>query len=491
MDISGKTKQSLGWFTTLPLGLHFLRFANSIILARILLPHDFGIVGLATVLMYYANSLTSFGFANAIIQRVDIKMEHFDSFFSFNLLVSGFLYMVFYLSAPNIALFFHEPDLCLAIELISLIFLISALLVVPLTRLKRDINFRIIAIAEAIKVVTSMAISLTLALYGYKYLSIIYAMVISGLISMTIIRLSCDFKPKFILNFCHLKDLLSFSMWNFALGQLKMLSDNIDKLFIGKTLTTTELGYFDKASGLAKMPYEQFSNRLSTVSFSAFSRVQSNNSEQKNYIVKLMVLNSFICFPLLTGLAAVSEAFTLVLLGEKWREMIPVLSVLSISFLFASISGPIMAMNIAIGHIKKQAIVRLFAFVFLVFLLSLGVSLGIVIISFCILIFNIALFSGSFYVLVRSSRIKSKDLWFSVKPAIQASIIMLIVVVGSTQYLFQRELLLNLLTSVFLGAATYLLCLYFIPFSQWKFIRNKMHEGILRIKRFITLSSID
>ena len=121
--INKKTKQSLVWFTMVPMGLHFIRFGNSIILARILSPADFGIVGIATVLLYFSNSLTNVGLSKAIIQREFISSKHYDVLFSFNLGLSIFFYIIFNLFSVEISIYFREPNLDPAIDFIALCFL--------------------------------------------------------------------------------------------------------------------------------------------------------------------------------------------------------------------------------------------------------------------------------------------------------------------------------------------------------------------------------
>jgi len=482
VSISKKSKQSLAWFTTLPMLLHFIRFANSILLARILSPTDFGIVGIATILLYYCNSLTEFGFSKAIIQRKEISQQHYNVYFTFNIGVSIFFWFIFSFFSGEIAYYFRESDLEFAIDVIAILFMISALVAVPRTVHRRNINFKVLAIAEALKVFISMIISLSLALMGYKFLSIIYAMVISNFIAMLLIRVSCTINPELSLRFGFLKDLLGFSIWNFIWGQSRNLSDNIDKIFIGRMLDMMQVGFFEKAQGFAKMPNEQFSRRLGMVSFSTFSRVQDNPEDLKNYFSKMMILNSFICFPLYIGLFVVAENFTLVLLGEKWINMIAPLKVLSISFLVASVMGPLISMNMATGQIKQQTLARIFGLVLLVIFLIWAVPYGIVAVSFVSLGFNIFLFVLSFIILVWKLDITVKHVFWCLYPAMLSTAILFVSVMLASNFLLDADRSIILSVEILTGLCSYFLCAILLPFSQWKFIRSNIYALLLKVK---------
>jgi O-antigen/teichoic acid export membrane protein len=480
-SVSEKTKQSLYWFTILPPLLHVIRFANSIILARILSPEDFGIVGIATVLLYFSNSIADFGFSNAIIQRRTVEQRHYDVYFTYNLGISILLYCLFSFYSEGISQYFHSGKLSSAIDVVILLFLISALVAIPRTSHRRNINFKILALAEAVKVFVSIAISLPLALLGFEFMAIVFAMVVSNLAAMLLTRLSCTIQPRLCMQFSYLKDLVSFGVWDFLWGQSTNLCDNVDKIIIGRILDTAQLGLFEKAQGLAKMPNEQFSNRLGAVSFSTFSRVQDNKASLADYFSKLMSINAFICFPLYFGLCLVAEDFTLVLLGAKWSGMIEPLKILSISFLVASLSGPLVSINIAMGQVRQQTLIRIAGLGVLVPMLILFVPYGIIAVSYVILSFNLFLFVASFSLLSCFMSIPIKKIIWFLYPAFVCSVLLLLAIGLVGQFFSQDSRAVNLLIEVLTGLITYGLCFILVPFEQWKPIRSKAFKILKKL----------
>jgi O-antigen/teichoic acid export membrane protein len=486
-DISRKSKQSLVWFTVVPVGLHIFRFINTIILARILSPQDFGIVGLAAIIFYLSNSLTEFGFSKSIVQRKQISHHHYDTYFSFNLIVSALLYLLFYTLSGLISDFFNEPNLVPSIEIVITLFLISALTSVPITVLKREIQFETLAITEILRVCASIAISLSLALSGFEFFSIVYAMVFSELIGLVYLRSKVRVRPTLSLRFNYLRELSSFAIWDFFWGQAKNLFDNLDKIIIGRVLDATQLGFYDKAQSLAKMPNEQFSNRLSMVSFSVFSRLQNSPQELQAYFSKIMVANSVVCFPVFVGLFLVAENMTLILFGEKWFSMIEPLKLMSLVFLIASLGAPVVAINIAMTRIRQQVIIHLLGIVLLVSGLIWAVPKGIVAASYALLYVNVFLFAASFLLMRQHIQISVAKLLAFFFPAFSCSAILWFFVkligycipdAGRGQFL---------VSEILVGGLAYSSAIFLIPFGRLDFLKSNaksMLRGALNSFRF-------
>jgi len=481
-DIASKTKQSLLWYTLLPFILHFVRFASSIWLARILMPSDFGVIGIITVLFYYCDLVTEFGLSNAIIQRKNATSKHFNSYFVFNILISLCFFILFLFSAQAIADFFDEPSIKEAIQVFSFMFMISAFIAAPQASLKRDLNFKVLAQIEAVSVAISICVSLLLALNDFGYWSMIWGMLSSQLTVLILTYIACSIKLRFEFSWPYLKQLMSFGVWDFLWGQAILLGENIDKIIIGKYLGTTYLGFYDKALGLAQMPNSQIAKRLSMVSFSSFSRVQGDKEAVDNYFTKMMVINAFICFPIFIGLAGVAENLTIVLLGEKWRPMIESLAVLSIAYLVSSITCPIISMNMAGGKIRTQTIIRFICVLALISGLLYMVQFGIYAASFTILGFYSLQFILSYFLLNHAFSIRwSKTFDYFFAPILSSSVMFVVVLLVKKHVLIDMQGV-NLLLSILLGGVSYSLCFLFIPFSSWLFLRQNVFSKLSVLK---------
>ena len=178
-DIGSRIRSSLLWNTSLKVLYQIFRFGITIIIARLLDPKDFGIMGISTMIVFYANSITNFGFNLALIQRKEINDRHINSVFTVNILISLVLMMgVISLSSP-IAKFFLVPELENVLLVLSWVFVMTSFYQLPLTLMKREINFKKVAMIELCCGVVQSLVTLTLALLGFKYWSLVVGLMTS------------------------------------------------------------------------------------------------------------------------------------------------------------------------------------------------------------------------------------------------------------------------------------------------------------------------
>lgn len=473
-EVARKTKQSLLWYTSVPFLIHFLRFANSIILARLLSPADFGIIGIVTVILYYCDSFSDFGFGKAIIQRDKITRNHFASYFSFNITISLLFFISAQVFSDHISIFFETPEMADAIEVFAFFFLITAFTAGPQVKLKRELNFKSLAIIEAIKVITSMATSLSLALNGYGFWSIIYAMLLAQLVTLILLIYVSKLMPTFSFNFRYLKDLFHFGLWDFIGAQIQLIGESADKVVIGKILGVSTLGFYDKALGLARMPNDQISTRVSHISFSSFSRIQNDNAELENYFFKIIILNAAILLPIFAGLIWVSKSFTVVLLGEKWLPMVPCLQILAVSFVFRSFTNPIVAMNHAKAKVKSQTIIRFAFTLILVFGLLLATPYGIDSAALVIMGFNILMFFSSYLLLNSYADFGWMKLVFNILPPTVIVACMCLSLYILDLYFKTAHEWQSLILSILVGGITYAISFLILPFKNLAFLRKRV-----------------
>ncbi len=481
-QIAEKTKQSLIWYTTVPFIIHFVRFANSILLARLLSPSDFGIIGIVSVILYYCDSFSDFGFGKAIVQRRDISGQHYASYFSFNIMISMLFVAGGQLFAPSLAGFYEIPELEAAVRVYSLLFLITAFSSVAKIKLRRELSFKSLAIIEGIKVAIAMSISLTLAMKGFAFWAIIYAMLVSNSVAMVLLFVASGLVPRLSANLKPLRELLNFGAWDFIGAQFRLVGDSADKLIIGKVLGADFLGYYDKAFGLARMPNDQVSIRLSHISFSSFSRIQDDRTELEQSFFKIVILNATIVLPILVGLIWVSESFTAVLLGDKWLPIVPSMKILAASFIMVSLTNPIVAMNQAMAQVKHQTIIRIVLTVLLVFALLQVAPFGIQYAALAFLVFNALMFAASYALLKSHLGFGWSSLIISLLPPFFIVTCMSVALFAIHQFSGLGHGIAYLMAAIMTGGAVYALLFLMLPFSRLAFLRNR---ALTKIKFFL------
>ena len=288
--------------------------------------------------------------------------------------------------------------------------------------------------------------------------------------------------PRISFNLKPLKELFNFGLWDFIGAQFKLIGDSADKLIIGKMLGADSLGYYDKALGLARMPDDQISTRLSQISFSSFSRIQSDQLKLEQYFFKIVILNAVIILPLLIGLLWVSKSFTLVLLGEKWLPMVQSLRIFTVSFILTSLTNPIIAMNLAIAQVKYQTLIRIVSTIALVVGLIYASPFGIESAASVILIFNLLMFVSSYTLLKSCLKLDWSKLLANLFPPF-----FIVLIMSITLYIFEHIVTMDhgfwyLIASMIIGGVSYFISFIILPLKKLSFLRNRVLKRIGMIK---------
>jgi O-antigen/teichoic acid export membrane protein len=445
-------------------------------------------MGIIGVIIFYCDRYSDFGFGKAMIQRKDVSDYHYASYFTFNLLVSIAFFVGAQMIADWLSRFYQIVDLESAIQVASVLFLITSIGAPSKSKIQRDLDYKQLAIIEGMKVGLSMATSLSFALNGFGFWSLIYAMLVSNVFSVLAMLYVTRYIPRISTDFRPLGELVHFGLWDFLGSQVQLIIDSADKLIIGKLLGVDALGFYDKAKGLARMPDDQLSSKLSQVSFSSFSRAQEDHLRLEYDFLKVEVLNATLVLPVLIGLAWVSESFVRFLLGDKWLPAVSSLQVLAIAFILKSLVNPVVSINSAIGAVKYQTIIRIVLTIMLITGLLLASSHGIEYASLTYCMFNLLMFIASYMLLNANLDIGWMKLIKSLMPSVTIAAGML-ASLFVFDYIYDYVLDLDsvglkLLFEIIIGGSSYVLLILLIPFNSLTFLRRR----VLRRLGFVSVS---
>ncbi len=473
-DFSKRVKESLVWNTVLPISMQVFRFVISIFIARLLNPVDFGIMGIAGVVVFYADSFTNFGFSTAIVQRKDISERHIQSIFTINLAISLLLTAGLWFSADGLARYFNLEELKGVLRALSIIFILTTFYTIPVTLLRRNLSFKTVSQMDFLRGATIALISLALAWMGFEYWALVIGLISTNLLSVIVINLKVSWRPRIMYDHQAVKEIINYAGWSFINAQLRLLNDYIDKFFIGKALGPVSLGYYEKAFGLAFMPVESVANRIGGVMFSTFSRYQSENEKLLEYVEKATVATAVLCFPLFVGLLSVSSHFTIACLGEKWAPMIPPLDVLLLSFALTSLTTIPSTLSLGAGRYKTQVTWRATCLVFLIVACYIASRYEILYVAYAVLAYSALFMVGSFQIAKGVTGLTWRLFIASIAPAASGTIVMYALVASAARLYFPEYTLSNLAILVGVGAVAYTLWMACIDFPRTRFLRNEV-----------------
>ncbi|MGM0503943.1 MAG: MOP flippase family protein [Bacteroidota bacterium] len=307
-----------------------LHFIFSVILARLLSPDDFGMFAMITVFSNLGLLFKDFGFGHALIYDKDPSKNEFDSVFVLNLITGIFLTTLFFFLAPVIAGFYNEPRLTNLTKVFSVVFFIQSFGLVNLVELKKRIDFKRLAVIENTSLLISSLIAIALAYYGFGVWSLVARTIMNMTLRTIIVFFVSSYRPGLNLNIKVIKKLWRYSINVSANGFLTYWMRNLDNLMIGKMIGQQSLGIYNMAYQIMLFPIRNISNTIKDVLFPSFSSIKNDINVIRSVYLKVIQTIALITFPMLAGIAILSEPFVLIVLGDKWEPMIPILSLLAL-----------------------------------------------------------------------------------------------------------------------------------------------------------------
>lgn len=332
-----KTKSGVFWSFLNQGGNQILNLLITFILARLVSPEEFGIIGMITVFTGFAIRFVDFGFSAALIHKKEIDKKDINTVFTLNTGIGIILSILFFIIAPVIANFYDKPILTILTKSFSIIFLVTGLSGVNRALLTKRMDFKLNTIISVISLIVSSGIAIVMAYLGYGVWSILIKILSQEIINTLLYFLLFPINQK--LEFSKESFNSMFFMGRNVAGEstINYWSRNADNLLIGRMIGSEALGLYSKAYSIMLLPLNNISRVISKVMFPSFSLIQEDKKQIKNLYLKTTKLIAFITFPMMAGLSILSESFVLATFGKDWLEMAPLISILSVLGAFQSI----------------------------------------------------------------------------------------------------------------------------------------------------------
>lgn len=327
-DLKNKTLRALSWSFLESIGLQGVRFLIGILLARLLLPEQFGLIAMLIIFMAIAQTFIDSGFGAALIQKQDVTHIDECTIFYFNIVVglvaAGLLCMV----APWIAEFYNQPPLTPLTRALSLVIVINSFGLIQNTMLIKQIDFKTQTKVSLIACVLSGIIGIALATVGYGVWSLVVQQVSSAFFRTVCLWFFSPWRPTMIFSFNALRKMFGFSSRLLSAVLLNQIFENIYLLVIGKLFSATDLGFFTRAKTMQELPSQMVSGMVGRVTFPVFSAIHEDKARLKRGLKKTLTTLVLVHFPMMLGLAIIARPLVLALLTERWAECIPYLQLL-------------------------------------------------------------------------------------------------------------------------------------------------------------------
>lgn len=300
-----------------------LNLVIQIILARILLPEDFGSIAILTAIIGYASIFVQAGLGTALIQKNNLEAKDVNTLFTGSMVVALLFYALLFLLAPFVAGKYEMPGLVWPLRVMSLTLFLSAINSIQTSLFTRQLRFKALFFRSLLAIPISGAVGILMAIKGFGLWALIFQTLVNNIVIVVYMSFDKQINIHFGFSRGSAKQLYSFSGKILLSGLVSGFSDTCRTLVIGKKYSTKELAYYDKAYTYSSLVTQIVSMSISNVMLPTFSRSQENKTALLNMVRKSVRMSSFVMFPILLCVCAAAKPFVLLLLTEKWAPAIP------------------------------------------------------------------------------------------------------------------------------------------------------------------------
>lgn len=322
-DKRNKVLSSLFWRYAERWGAQVIQFIVQIILARLLTPSDYGIIGLITVFISISLVFAQSGLGQALVQRKQIDNEEFSTVFYFSMIFSVILYGILFLCAPVIANFYNEPVLTSVVRVLGVTVIIGAVNSVQQAYVQKTMQFKRFFWSTLGGTLVSAVVGIYMAYRGYGVWALVGQQISNQLVNTVILWVTVKWRPMLIFSVSKAKRLFSYGWKLLCSSLIDTIYNNIYSLIIGKFYSSTDLGYYNRGKQFPMLIIQNINSAIDSVLFPVMAEVQDEKQRLKAMVRRSIVTSTFLIFPAMAGLGAIAKPLTMILLTEKWLPAVP------------------------------------------------------------------------------------------------------------------------------------------------------------------------
>ncbi len=372
-DLKKKTAKGVAWgFMDNLIGTGILAIVN-IILANILTPEEFGLVGMTSIFIAISTALVDSGFTGALTRKKVVTEDDLNTVFHFNLLTSVGLYLLLFIAAPAIARFFNQDILTEVIRLIGLSFVLTAAGIVQKVQLIRKIDFKTQAIISLIASLVSGTVGILMALKGFGVWALVSLQLCRAALTTLLLWVFSHWKPALRFSGQSFREMFAFGGKLLLSSIISTLWTEIYSLIIGKVYSPSTLGQYARADKFKNLVTSNIGIVVQRVSYPVLSQIQDEQQRQAHIYRRILRTTLMLSSAAVLGLAAIARPAVLLLIGDQWVPSIAYLQVLCLSGLFL----PLMIISANVINADGRSGVTLKLEIFKTLLTAIPILLGI------------------------------------------------------------------------------------------------------------------
>ena len=339
MSLGGKVFVSGIWATIDRFGTILLQFVVNLVLARLLTPADYGCIGMLTIFIVVSQVLIDGGFGSALIQKKNPTQEDYSTIFYWNILLAIVLYGILFFLSPFIAVFFKISLLKDVLRVLGGILIINAFSIVQNNRLRKQLAFDKIAIADISALFVAAIVAVLFALNDFGVWSLVIMQLLNSTLVAIILWILAKWSPSLCFSWQSLKRLFNFGGYLLLSNILQEICRNLQGIIIGRKFSSTEMGLYAQAKKLDDVVSLTLPNVIVQVMYPVYSQIQDDLARTQNVLKLSVRVISFVTFPIMLLLIIIARPLILCMFGSQWEPSVPYFQVLCVGGLFVCLQN--------------------------------------------------------------------------------------------------------------------------------------------------------
>jgi PST family polysaccharide transporter len=462
---------------------HGLKFCLSIlataILARLLTPQDYGLIGMVAVFTGFVAMFKDLGLSLATIQRAEISYDQISTIFWVNITISAGITLLMILLAPLIAWFYAEPRLTLITIVTSMGFFFGGLAVQHEALLKRQMRFYALSIIAFLSMMTGYAVGIVLAWRGASYWSLVFSQLALLASNGVGVWLTCGWRPGRPKRNAGVRSMLSFGGNVMGYSLINYVSKNCDNLIVGRSFGPQLLGLYSKAAQLLSLPTDQINEPLATVAIPALSRLANSPERYRQAYLRIMEKIIMVTMPAVMLMLVTADWLVLIVLGPQWSDSANIFIFMGLAGLFQPVASTAGWLLVSQGRVRDMLRWSVINAPISILSIVAGLPWGVVGVAASFSLGRILVANPLLYWFVgRSGPVRMSDFYRLLAPFTGASICSLLACIGFRRFVQVPNPLVGFVTCGMIVAITTPLFLALMPAGR-KALVDVKHSMLL------------
>lgn len=479
-NLKQKMVKALTWTTIDRFGQQAIQLIIGLVLARLLTPDDYGLIGMVTIFIALSSVLIDGGFGQALIRKEKASQTDFSTIFFLNLGVSVFLYLLLFFSAPLIALFFKQPRLITISRVLFISIIFNALYFVQYVIIIKELSFKNFAKVNISATVVSGGIGIFLALKGVGVWALVVQQISYHLFRMILFFITRRWRPIPVFSFLVIKEFWRFSIHLLGTSILNATFYNIYLVLIGKFYPLKQTGFFTQANKLSETVNYSFQQILQGGTYPLLVQIQNDIERCKRVYRKMIRTISIFLFPFLFTLITVSRPLISVLLSEKWSASIPLFQLLCLANIFT----PFFGLNISVlnsrGESRRSLQLELIKKGLILISIFVCFLYGIIAMLIGFVIANYIAYGVSMFFIRKNLIYQLRQQFLDILPGFIVSILVSAIIFLAKGIIPNHKFFELLLFQLTIASAMYMLIIYIFDNTLFQKIKTYIKNRILK-----------